>query len=87
MADCHRAGQAVDHLAAGEGVADEAEPAFRMKAAAVIGDDAGGFLAAVLKGVEAERRDGGGIWVAVDAEDAAFLAQRIPLQIVLKFQR
>ncbi|MGY4436636.1 hypothetical protein ACVWWO_009113 [Bradyrhizobium sp. F1.13.1] len=58
-----------------------------MKAATVIGDNAGCFLTTVLKGVEAERRDGGGIGVAVDAEDAAFLAQRIPLQIVLKFQR
>ena len=41
----------------------------------------------MLKGVEAERRDGGGIRVAVDAEDAAFLAERIALQIVLKLQR
>ncbi|MGY4487507.1 hypothetical protein ACVWWR_006698 [Bradyrhizobium sp. LM3.2] len=84
MADRHVAGQAVDHLAAGKSVADEAEAAFGMKAAAVIGDDAGGFLTAVLKGMEAERRDGGGIGVAIDAEDAAFLAQRIPFQIVLK---
>ena len=35
MADGDIAGQAVDHLAAGEGVADEAEAAFRVKAAAV----------------------------------------------------
>ncbi|GLR98540.1 hypothetical protein GCM10007858_61830 [Bradyrhizobium liaoningense] len=58
-----------------------------MKAAAVVGDDAGGFLAAVLKGVKAERGDGGRIGVTVDAEHAALLAQRIPLQIVLKLQR
>ena len=51
MADGHDAGQALDHLAAGEGIADEAEAAFGVKAAAVEGDDAGGLLAAMLKGV------------------------------------
>ncbi|MEY9414719.1 hypothetical protein ABIF69_001161 [Bradyrhizobium japonicum] len=84
MADGHVAGQAVDHLAAGEGVADEAEAAFRVKAAAVVGDDAGGLLAAMLEGVETERGDGGGVRVAIDAEDAAFLAERVALQVVLK---
>ena len=78
------AGEALDHLAAGEGVADEAEAAFTMKAAAVVGDDAGGFLAAMLKSVKAERRDGGGVRMSVDAEDAAFLSDRISLQVVLK---
>ena len=77
MADRGVAGQAVDHLAAGEGVADEAEAAFAVEAAAVEGDDAGGFLAAMLEGVQAERGDGGGIGVAEDAEHAAFLAERV----------
>ena len=49
MADGGVAGQALDHFAAGEGVADQAEAAFRVEAAAVEGDDAGGFLAAVLR--------------------------------------
>ncbi|MGX1171095.1 hypothetical protein AB7M16_007361 [Bradyrhizobium sp. USDA 372] len=57
-----------------------------MKAAAVVGDDAGGLLAAVLQGVKAERGDGRRIRVTVDAEDAAFLAQRIAFQIVLKLE-
>ena len=74
MADGHDAGQALDHFAAGEGVADEAEAAFGMEAAAVEGDDAGGFLAAMLEGVQSERGDGGGLGVAEDAEHAAFLA-------------
>ena len=74
MADGGVAGQALDHLAAGEGVADQAEPAFAVKAAAVEGDDAGGFLAAMLQGVQSERGDGGGFGVAEDAEHAAFLA-------------
>jgi hypothetical protein len=51
MADRHIAGQALDYFAAGESIADEAEAAFGVKAAAVKGDDARGFLAAMLKGV------------------------------------
>jgi hypothetical protein len=51
MADGGVARQALDDFAAGEGVADEAEAAFGMEAGAVKGDDAGGFLAAVLEGV------------------------------------
>ena len=74
MADGHIAGQALDHLAAGEGVADQAEAALGVEAAAVEGDDAGGFLAAMLEGVQSERGDGGGLGVAEDAEHAAFLA-------------
>ena len=45
-----------------------------MEAAAVEGDDAGGFLAAMLQGVQSECGDGGGLGVAEDAEHAAFLA-------------
>ena len=74
------AGQAVDHLAAGEVVADEAHAAFRMEPLAVEGDDAGGFLAAVLEGVQAERGDRGGVGMAEDAEDAAFLAQPVAVK-------
>ena len=77
MADRGGAGQAVDHLAAGEVVADETKPAFRVEALAVVGDDAGGFLAAVLERVQAERGDGGGVGMVEDAEDAALLAQAI----------
>ena len=75
------AGQAVDHLAAGEGVADQAEAALGMEALAVEGDDAGGFLAAVLERVQAERGDGGGVGMAEDAEHAAFLAQPVGIRI------
>ena len=48
-----------------------------MEALAVEGDDAGGFLAAVLQGVQAERGDGGGVGMAENAEHAAFLAQPV----------
>ena len=51
VADCHAAGQALDHLAAGEGIADKTEAALGMETAAVERDDAGGFLAAMLEGV------------------------------------
>jgi hypothetical protein len=51
VADGHDAGQALDHFAAGERIADETEPALGVEAAAVKGDDAGGLLPAMLKGV------------------------------------
>src|SRR5262249_20599492 len=60
MANGEGAWQAIDHLAAGKSVGDEAKPALGMNRGSAVGDDAGGFLAAVLKGVEAERGDGGG---------------------------
>ena len=81
MADRRRAGQALDHFAAGEVVADQAEAALGMEALAVEGDDAGGFLAAMLQRVQAERGDGRGVGMAEDAEHAAFLAQPVGVGI------
>ena len=81
MADRRHAGQAVDHLAAGEVVADEAQPPLGMEALAVEGDDAGRLLAAMLQGVQAERGDGGGVGMAENAEHAAFLAQPVVVQV------
>ena len=81
MADRRHAGQAVDHLAAGEVVADQAHAALGMEPLAVEGDDAGGFLAAVLERVQAERGDRGGVGMAEDAEDAAFFAQPVAVEI------
>ena len=65
----------------GEGIADKAEPALGVKPGAVEGDDAGGFLAAMLQGVQSERGDGGGLGMAEDAEHPAFLAQGVAVQI------
>lgn len=62
-------------------VADKAEPAFGIEAAAVEGDDACRFLAAVLEGVKAERGDRRGVGVAEDAEDAALLAEPIGIWV------
>src|SRR5215469_4823765 len=84
MADRHGAGEPVDHVAPREGVADEPEPALGMEALAVIGDDAGRFLAAVLQGVQTERGDCGGVGVAVDAEDAALLAQAVGIEVEIE---
>jgi hypothetical protein len=56
-----------------------------VEAGAVEGNDAGGFLAAVLQGVQAERGDGGSLGMAVDAEHAALLAERVAFQVVLQF--
>jgi hypothetical protein len=74
MADGRGAGQAVDHFPPREGVAYQAEAALGMEALAVEADDAGGFLAAMLERVQAERGDGGGVGMAENAEHAAFLA-------------
>ena len=52
-----------------------------MEDVAVEGDDAGRLLAAMLEGVEAERRDRRRVRMAVDAEDAAFLAQRVAVEV------
>src|ERR1051325_10428576 len=83
MAYCRVAGQTLDHLAPGEGVADQSEPALGVKSRAVESDDAGGFLAAVLQGMQAERGDGGGVGMAEYAEYTAFLAQRVAVQVVV----
>ena len=64
-------------LALVEVVADEAHAALGVELLAVVGDDAAGFLSAMLEGVQAERGDGGGVGVPEDAEDPAFLAESV----------
>jgi hypothetical protein len=81
MPDRRHAGQPIDHLAAREGVADQAQLPLGMEAAAVEGDDAGGLLPAMLERMQPERRDGGRIGVAENAENAAFLAQPVAVEI------
>jgi hypothetical protein len=78
MADRGMARQRSIHgRSAGEMVADEAKAALGIEAPAVEGDDAGGFLSAVLQRVQAERGDCGGLGMAENAENAAFLAQTV----------
>ncbi len=87
MSDGRCSRQPLDHLAAGKGVADEAKPALAVKSAAVEGDDARRFLAAVLQGVQSERCDGGGLGMAENAKHAALLAQRVSFQIDIAKKR
>ena len=68
-------------------VADEPEAALRIEPIAIEGDDAGGFLAAMLKGMQPERRDGGGVRMAENPEDPAFLAQTIRVGIKFVVER
>ena len=81
MADCRSARQAVNHLAASEGIADETKSALGMKSLAIEGNDAGRFLPAMLKGMQAERCYGGGVRMTKNAEYATFLAQAIGVGI------
>src|SRR5207248_8284619 len=77
------AGQALDHLAAGEGIADQAEPPFTVKPGPVEGYNTGGLLAPMLQRMQSQRGDGGGFGMTEDAEHAAFLPQRVPFQIAI----
>lgn len=54
-----------------------------MEALSIEADDTSCFLATVLKGVKAQRRDRGRVRVAVDAEDTALLVETILVQIEL----
>ena len=48
---------------------------------AVEGDDAGGFLAAMLQGVQAERGVGGGVGSPVDAEQRTLLVKLVEVVV------
>ena len=62
-------------------VADQALAPFRLETASVESDDARRLLAAMLKGMQAERGDRRGVGMAEDAEHAAFFAQAVALKI------
>ncbi len=80
MADCGVAGELADDVVAVEIAGDVAHRAMRVKGAPVPGGQAGRFLAAMLKRVEAQCDDGRGGLGAPDAEDAAFLAQFVVIE-------
>src|SRR5262249_17683838 len=85
MAERHAALEPLDGVLVGEMVADKAEAAFGMKPLAIEGDDAGCFLAAMLQCVQAESGEGGSVLMPENAEDAAFFAQRIAVEIEIEF--
>ncbi len=72
MADGHRAGQPFGEVAVAEGLADLLGVALPVEPLAVVAGDPAGFLAAVLKGVQAERGEGAGVIRAEDPENPAF---------------
>src|SRR5258708_38674554 len=55
--------------------ADETGTAMRAELPAAIGDDARGFLTAVLQGVQPERRQGRRVGMAINPENAAFVVE------------
>ena len=81
MADGAVAGQALDRRALEKVIADQAQSALGVEARAVEADDAGGLLAAMLQGVQAERGDRGGVGMIENAENAAFLAQPVAVEV------
>ena len=62
-------------------IADKAEATFRIEAASVKGDDASGFLPAMLERMQAKRRDCSSFRMAENAEYAAFFAQAVRIWI------
>src|SRR5579883_2483648 len=81
MTDRGAARQAVDDFLRAEIVADETRTAMRAELLAVIGDDAGRFLSAVLQRMQPERRQGARVGVSPNPEDAAFLVETIRFRI------
>src|SRR6185312_14747271 len=77
MADGAVALQAVDDALLGEGIADQPDMAFDMELGAVIGHDAGGFLAAMLQRMQAERDDRRGVLPAENAKNAALVVKMV----------
>ena len=77
MPDRCIAGQPIDHVAAGERIADKSKPAFGVKPLAVEADNAGGLLAAVLQSMQAKRGNRRRVGMTEYAEYAAFFAKPI----------
>jgi len=74
MADRDVALEPRDHRLVGKNIAHQADAAVGVKLRAVVRDDPGGFLAAMLQRVQAKRGQRRRLVVPEDAEDGAFLA-------------
>src|SRR5690606_28964472 len=77
MADSHFPLQSVDHLGGGEMVSHEPKSPFRMEMLAIIGNDARCLLTAMLKRMQAKRRQGRRIGMTENAKDATFFAEPV----------
>ena len=84
MPDRGGAGQALDRVFLRKVIADQAQSALAMKAAAVEADDAGRLLAAMLQGVQAQGGDRCGVRQIEDAENAAVFAKPVAVKIVCR---
>jgi len=80
MADGGMALELADHVLRAEILADMAHAAMGVKLLAVVDDDARRLLAAMLEGVQSKRRQGARFGVAINAEDAAFLAEMVVVE-------
>ena len=77
MADGAAALQPVHDRLLGEGVADQADMPLDVELGAVIGDDAGRLLSAMLQRMKPQRDDRGGVLPSEDAEHAAFVVEMV----------
>ena len=77
VADRHAPAETRDDVGLAEVVADETKAPLLVEAAAVVGHDAAAFLAAMLQGVQPERRDGRRVLMPEYAENAALLAEPV----------
>jgi hypothetical protein len=80
VADGRVARQALDDRLLVEVIADEPEPALGVKLRAVEGNDAGRLLAAMLEGMQAERRQRGRVGVIDNAENRNRNRRDLPWQ-------
>ena len=71
----------IDCLARREMVTNKTKPSLGTKLFAVEGNDARGLLTAMLERMESEGGDGCRVGMAEYAEDAAFLAQPVGIEI------
>ncbi len=81
VADGRPARQALDDIGPTEGFSHVAGVTLVMESLAVVAGDAAGLLAAVLQGVQAQRRQRAGRFVAEHPEDAAFQPERILVDV------
>ena len=82
VSDGETAGEAGEDVG-GKDVGDEAHGLVAVNVAAVGGSDAGGFLSAMLQGVEAEIGELGGFGMVVDRHHAAFFVQLVENIVVV----
>ncbi len=80
MADGGVALKAFDDFFGREIIANLAHALVAVEMAAVMADDPGGFLPAMLQGMQAKGDEGGRLRMAIDAENAAFLMQLIVIK-------